>query len=564
MGAAALSIQAGIGGEDWSGVVPGGYERLFYDGLDHRGELTGGQTISPVTADLAGVPVTPAPTTTLFVGQPMSTGQTGVQRRIGGENRINIVYVGDGYTAAELGAFADDVNDAIGGVFSVEPFASYMDYFAIHRVDVVSNESGVDNDPTRDLDRDTALDMEFWCNGIERLLCVDTSLAYSFANNVPNVDQVIALANSSKYGGAGYATSNVATSAANNSAAVNIVLHELGHSLGKLGDEYFNSQSSSTYTGNEPQLVNASTYDEATMAANGEKWAAWLGASEPGFDGTVGTFEGALYRRFGIYRPSERSMMRSLGRDFNLVSAEKILMEIYLEVEPIDSASDPTLDYGSTDVLSVTPMNVMGAPLGVQWSLNGAPIPGATGTTLDLAALNLPSGQAQVSVTVRDATLWVRDEAFRDDRMTQTIDYTVEGGWLTPACDATPNSVGPGANLAIYGSPSLADQDLTLEVTGGPIGAPILFFYGADVISTPLGEGTLCAGGITRRIGVQFFDLFGQCTYPIDFQADPVSVGASAILPGTSWIFQGWYRDTTSGGVPSFDFSSAVAATFVQ
>ena len=568
-GAGAIALQTSpFEGIDMDGKVPEGFERVFYDGLSARGELTGGNTIQPKLDDPTSVPVTLAPSTTLFRGQPRLAPQVtpqggGVasQRQLGPDNRIDLVFVGDGYTTADLPTYQNHVNNVVGGLFSSEPLTSYIDYFAVHRIDVVSNESGVDNDPSQGILRDTALDMQFWCSGIERLLCVSVGAAYSYANNAPDVDQVIALANTTKYGGAGYLSSNLATSSGGNGAAIEIVKHELGHSLGRLADEYTYG-GPTNWPGGEPSGRNVSTYDAPTMAANGRKWADWLGASAPGFDGTIGTFEGAQYSVNGIYRPSNNSLMRSLGRNFNLVGAEQVLKEIYADVEPIDAASDPALDYSDSDTLSVTPMNVIGAPLTIQWSLNGSPVAGATGPTLDLSTLSLGGCLAEVSVQVRDETVWVRDEAFRDASMTQVLTYAINGAWITPACATTPNSAGSGAELFITGSPSLAAQDLTLGASAGPAGAPILFFYGNDLVSAPLGQGTLCAGGSIQRVAVSFFDMLGQTTYAIDFQNDPVSAGATALLPGTTWIFQGWFRDTDATGATTFDFSSAMNVTF--
>jgi hypothetical protein len=564
-GAGAIALQtSSFEGSDWAGEVPEGFERVFYDGPGSRGELTGGNTIQPALNEPTTIPVTVAPSTTLFRGAPMPTafGAT-AQQQLGPDNRIDLVFVGDGYTASEMGTYQNHVNNVVGGLFSSEPLTSYIDYFAVHRIDVVSNESGVDNDPTQGIQRDTALNMEFWCSGIERLLCVSVGLAYSFANNAPNVDQVIALANTTKYGGAGYLSSNLATSSGGNGAAIEIVKHELGHSLGRLADEY-DYGGPANWPGGEPSGQNVSTYNSATMSANGQKWADWLGASAAGYDGTIGTFEGAQYSTNGIYRPSNNSLMRNLGRNFNLVGAEQVLKEIYRDVEPIDAASDPAADYNESDTLSVTPMNVIGAPLTVQWFLDGTPISGANGTSLDLSTVGLGGCLGQVSVTVRDETPWVRDEDFRDAFMTQSLSYTINAEWISPACPATPNSVGAGAEMFIAGSPSLAAEDLTLGASAGPAGAPMLFFYGDDLVSAPLGDGTLCAGGSIQRIAVTFFDSLGQAVYPIDFATDPVTSGANALLPGTTWIFQGWYRDVDSNGATTFDFSSAVSLTFCQ
>jgi hypothetical protein len=342
-------------------------------------------------------------------------------------NRVDVVFVGDGYQANELALYASQVAAFANDMFEAEPLATYRPLFTIHRVDVVSTDSGVDNDPTEGIDRDTELNMRYWCNNIERLLCISVGRAYSYAETAAiasgnGPDQVIALANSSKYGGAGYSSSDLGTAAAGNGAAVEIVVHELGHAMGDLADEYTYG-GPETYTGGETNRANTSILTEAQMSDQGTKWSPWLGENTSQFDGLHSTFEGAGYSRFGIYRPTNNSKMRSLNRPFNLVGAEAFIQEIYRIVSPID-ATVPAAGTGVTEhtTLSVTPVEPNGNPLAIQWLLDGEPIPGATGRTLDTCAAGL-AGSGTVSVRVRDMTPWVRDETFRDQRMTQTVNF---------------------------------------------------------------------------------------------------------------------------------------------
>ncbi len=86
-------------------------------------------------------------------------------------NRIDLVIVGDGYTPADLTTYAAHALNGVNDLFATPPFDVYQELFNVHRVDVISNESGVDNDPDQGINRDTALDMGFWCGGTERALC---------------------------------------------------------------------------------------------------------------------------------------------------------------------------------------------------------------------------------------------------------------------------------------------------------------------------------------------------------------------------------------------------------
>src|SRR5688572_1053231 len=80
-------------------------------------------------------------------------------------DRFDLVFVGDGYTGEDLETYAANVQSKWTELSAVEPFASYKAYFNVWQVNVTSTESGVDNDPTKGVAKDTALDMGFWCQG---------------------------------------------------------------------------------------------------------------------------------------------------------------------------------------------------------------------------------------------------------------------------------------------------------------------------------------------------------------------------------------------------------------
>ncbi|MFI9508819.1 M64 family metallopeptidase [Nocardia sp. NPDC052566] len=235
--------------------------------------------------------------------------------------RFDLVFVGDGYTSSQLGTYQQHAVNRWNEIAQLEPFKSHKNSFNVWAVNVVSQQSGVDNDP-RGTYRNTALDMTFWCGGTERLLCVNETKALQYARLAPEADQVIALANTTKYGGAG---GQVATSSGGNAKAGQIVMHELGHSIAGLADEY--DYPNDRYTGREPREINASTYTSAQMQQYRTKWYQYLGKQSPD-GGVVSTYEGAVYHKYGVYRPTENSLMRSLGREFNLIGLDAMVSAI--------------------------------------------------------------------------------------------------------------------------------------------------------------------------------------------------------------------------------------------
>ncbi|MCA9277745.1 MAG: hypothetical protein H6815_03055 [Phycisphaeraceae bacterium] len=413
-----LTILAGIVNAD-SVFDP---EQVYYDWVRADGSLAGGVVLMDTSAD------EPAEIDASAVAGVVRVWPNGASPEMmlgSSPNRLDLVIVGDGYQTSQLGAYAVHAQNAINAMFSREPFKTYQNLFRVHRVDVVSNDSGVDNDPAQGILRDTALDMAFWCNGTERLLCVSLSKAMQYANTAPfGRNQVLAVANSSKYGGAGYPSSDLATVAGANGSAAEVAIHEFGHSIGNLADEY-NYGGPTTYTGGEPSSPNSSKLQNATMLAQQQKWFRWLNESFPQFDGLVSTYEGSSYSQLGVYRPSNNSLMRNLGRPFNMPSAEALIIQMYAFVDPIDDSTPTTQVLDGSEIVFVDPIDLVGASLDVQWFLDAVAIPGATSDQIDLSVLSISSGLHLLEAVVTDNTPWVRNEQARASLMRETRQWAV-------------------------------------------------------------------------------------------------------------------------------------------
>lgn len=272
-------------------------------------------------------------------------------------DRLDLVFVGDGYTAAELGKWQTDAQTVVNGLMSDPLFNVYRRRINIRRVDVASAESGVD-EPDLGLYRDTAMDAAFNCANIDRLLCANTAKVQSIAGSVLQADArdvVIVVANSTRYGGSGGSIAAISMHA----AAVELALHELGHTLFGLADEYDYGTCS---LGSEPPDGNASL-----VASRAVKWGAMISPfttvpTPAGLypNGTVGVFEGAQYCKTGKYRPTEDSKMRNLGRPWHAVN-EQVAYERFAryarnsakprirlpgQTRPIEAAS-PVRDVGT-------------------------------------------------------------------------------------------------------------------------------------------------------------------------------------------------------------------------
>lgn len=352
--------------------------------------------------------------------------------------RFNLVVMGDGYTEAEQAKFRADVDRHLNVMWSIEPFKSYRNYVNVYRIDIVSGESGVSCDPGLDAPRRTTpLSMGFWgrCNpgSVQRLITMDNAAATRYADLVTGTTsgnrQILALANSGTYGGAG---GSYATASGSNSMSALISPHELGHSLGGLQDEYDYYQRGvpgGAYTGAEPGSAHHTLLTEQQMRDQRRKWWRWLGEpSESG--GTIGRHEGGLYYTSGVWRPSEHSMMKTLGYYFDQVGREVMTQRITAKTAVIQDATPTNAPVGADRVLWVEPMRPVSHSLTTTWSVDGRALPGDR-DALDLRTLGLAPGTHTVTATVADPTGFVRDPAIKT-ALTGTRTWTVDTALTTP------------------------------------------------------------------------------------------------------------------------------------
>ncbi|WP_344205871.1 M64 family metallopeptidase [Nonomuraea bangladeshensis] len=352
--------------------------------------------------------------------------------------RFNLVVMGDGYTEAEQAKFRADVDRHLNVMWSIEPFKSYRNYVNVYRIDIVSGESGVSCDPGLDAPRRTTpLSMGFWgrCNpgSVQRLITMDNAAATRYADMVTGTTsgnrQILALANSGTYGGAG---GSYATASGSNSMSALISPHELGHSLGGLQDEYDYYQRGvpgGAYTGGEPGSAHHTLLTEQQMREQRRKWWRWLGEpSESG--GTIGRHEGGLYYTSGVWRPSEHSMMKTLGYYYDQVGREVMTQRITAKTAVIQDATPTAAPVGADRVLWVEPMRPVSHSLTTTWSVDGRTLPGDR-DALDLRTLGLAPGTHTVTATVADPTGFVRDPAIKA-ALTGTRTWTVDTALTTP------------------------------------------------------------------------------------------------------------------------------------
>ena len=246
------------------------------------------------------------------------------------ENALDLVFIGDGYTKNEIDSFYEDVQKTAEYLFETEPFKTNKEKINIWAVAAISLESGTDI-PHEKIWKSTALNTNFYTFRSDRYLTTsDYHSVRDYAGLAP-CDQICILVNTETYGGGGiYNFWNITS--AKNSHRFEVFVHELGHSLAALGDEYYADEVSYEDIYNkklEPYQANLTT-----LVNFDSKWKNMLDENTPIPTPvtkenlkTIGVYEGAGYQKQGIYRPYISCKMKSLGVDFCPV-CQKAISEI--------------------------------------------------------------------------------------------------------------------------------------------------------------------------------------------------------------------------------------------
>jgi hypothetical protein len=321
-------------------------------------------------------------------------------------NRVDIVFLGDGYRIADMDKYDRDVRAMSDYLLDTPPFSEYRRMFNIHKVNVISEQSGIDH-PERNLFRDTALDLTFAYGGIPQAVYLPLESEYKVyqaAALVPQADAIIVLANDPQFGGSSGPLHNFVV-VTTNPQSRDLLVHELGHSLGFLADESDGWQAPPL---REPTQVNVTLQPTVDGLRRVGKWDYWIGASP---SAAIGLFQGAMGSRSGVYRPSPTCKMRTLTAAFCPVCAEQIIKRLYAYVRPIEMAAPPagTVETTPSDtvVFAVTPFQPTNHSLVIRWMLDGVVVD-HEGAVLILSRKDLTPGPHTITVVVSDPTPLVR------------------------------------------------------------------------------------------------------------------------------------------------------------
>ncbi|MER7444053.1 M64 family metallopeptidase [Micromonospora avicenniae] len=496
--------------------------------------------------------------------------------------RLNLIIMGDGYQWDQQQLFLQDVDRNLAVMWATEPFRTYRDYINVYAVEIASIDYGVRCDPDgrvrhpdgtiRDTGeregpinaKNTALRM-IYQNGCNDPLsrgtvyggapenCQDFAAYYPAGVNpcetgnqahnrildnyvapvlgIPRTSQnvqTLAIFNTFTYGGIG--GTNATTSGGSPQGPL-ISLHEIGHSLGTLADEYPYSSRDVVrpcYTGGEPNSFHHTTYtDPQKMVEDQQKWWRWVG-EESLSGGTIGLHEGGGSYPCGQRRPSEHSMMRWIGFDFDQVGLEHMVARVtgMRNSGQMNVRHTPVGTVASDSVLWVETGQPRYHELQVTWRIggpDGTVLDTHNSRDLDLGALDLPAGTV-VHVEVRDpvgpdGTDWVRNPStgntatnsgYNGPRFVQTRQWTVGDTKVTPSSPAatftshTMNTQPVAGDEVVYVRTNHPD-DRVLDVTWSLDG---------EAVPNPHNSRNLDLGALTLAAGTH--KLTATVTDPAD------------------------------------------------
>lgn len=319
------------------------------------------------------------------------------------ENRINLVFLPDGYLAEDMDKFARDVSKTVDALFDTEPFRQYQSFFNVISIQVPSNVRGASRNPENLIDN--YFGSTYGYAGIERLLVPTRSdrVVEVVTKYFPNYDQVFVLVNDEKYGGSG---GWIATSSTHASAG-EIAIHEIGHSMIGLSDEYWAGEE---YAG-----------ETANMTANGNpktvKWKNWVG------DESVGVYAFAEDPEW--HKPHENCKMQVLGAPFCAVCREAIVGKFHGFVSAIEAANSEEVAPG--EVAFAAELRVPSPNTTRSYVILGNDTIKENSSTVSVDLNALSEGAHSLTLHVFDTTVFSRKEQIPADQAIWTITKTGDG-----------------------------------------------------------------------------------------------------------------------------------------
>ena len=249
---------------------------------------------------------------------------------------IDVVFVGDAFADKDQDLFNKYVKLGKEAFFTEEPFRSTKDRFNIYRIGSVSKNGIIAQEGG-----DTKFSAQF---GEGTAISGDNEAVFSFVQEkIPSVDLtktiIFVIINKAKYAGTCHMYSNnqavcyVPLCRDENDYAQTLRHEGCGHGFGKLADEYFYTSQGTIPTKMIAQLKQWKGFAygfhenvDLTSDSNTILWSKFI--SDSRYSGKVSVYEGGYTYPYGVYRPTDNSIMRYNTGGFNAPSREAIYKKI--------------------------------------------------------------------------------------------------------------------------------------------------------------------------------------------------------------------------------------------
>lgn len=236
---------------------------------------------------------------------------------IGGksEHCMDILLIPDGYSKADKAKMEADMKRFASYIINCSPYKEHKDQVNIRAIKGYSEESGI-TDPNAGIQRSTLLNCSYNVTDVDRyLMCLNVWRMNAIADDTP-YDLIVIVCNSPKYGGGGIY--NFYATVCNGAPQADfVVVHEMGHLIGGLGDEYYTSEVGvSDYYPTDVEPIEPNL---TTLVDFDSKWKGMMDAATPvptpanqEYKGKLGVYEGGGYVANGVYRPWQNCTMKEI------------------------------------------------------------------------------------------------------------------------------------------------------------------------------------------------------------------------------------------------------------
>ena len=249
---------------------------------------------------------------------------------------IDVVFVGDAFADKDQDLFNKYVELGKEAFFTEEPFRSTKDRFNIYRIGSVSKNGIITQEGG-----DTKFSAQF---GEGTAISGDNEAVFSFVQEkIPSVDLtktiIFVIINKAKYAGTCHMYSNnqavcYVPLCRNENEYAQTLRHEgCGHGFGKLADEYFYDSMGRIPDDKVSELKKWKGFAygfyenvDLTSDPNTILWSKFI--SDSRYSGKVSVYEGGYTYPYGVYRPTDNSIMRYNTGGFNAPSREAIYKKI--------------------------------------------------------------------------------------------------------------------------------------------------------------------------------------------------------------------------------------------